>query len=473
METANKPGFTSYAYSAVETRPRNPWRVSPVCRLPWQGFGALLIALIGVGASITILRISDGQPLRTWTWQPTVYLAIASTITNITLHFAFSEGLNVAWWRRAARDGTRIADLHRYWNHGNNLLAAATSGWHVNMIAVACILMALAPIYGPLLQRASTVITKFSQQEVDISVSIAHIHPDGHTGFISGRGHDLSLLSPEFATVVNAATTKSDIHVESSGCTGQCRAIVRGAGFAINCSTGTTPFSLVPGPNWKVGDGMPEATVFSSQFNWEPNDPGTLNTTISYKSSAACEGELQDRNCTMKAAIVEYPVIIDSNRSTIKLDPATTMFDDKIVEMTELTIVTSQGPSTLGGVYRALDNAYRSSINARFSGGVPYTISTSGATAQQYAILDPKDPASCSTHSKDPSQDLLQVIRDLMFRTAIAAANDTANKSDRQTVRAQQTSSESAYESHYLFLGLATLFTALAWIASLPIFIGW
>lgn len=175
----------------------------------------------------------------------------------------------------------------------------------------------------------------------------------------------------------------------------------------------------------------------------------------------------------MKAAIVEYPVIIDGNRSTIKLDPATTMFDDEVVEMTELTIVSSQGPSTLGGVYRALDNAYGSSISARFSGGVPYTISTSGATAQQYAVLDPKNPANCSIYSKDPSQDLLQAIRDLMFRTAIAAANETANRSDRQTVRAQQTSSESAYESHYLFLGLATLFTALAWLAKLPIFIGW
>lgn len=64
---------------------------------------------------------------------------------------------------------------------------------------------------------------------------------------------------------------------------------------------------------------------------------------------------------------------------------------------------------------------------------------------------------------------MLASARELMFRTAIAAANS----SDVQTVSAVQTGQQAVYESHYLYLGLAVLVTALGIIFVAPTFHGY
>ncbi len=56
-----------------------------------------------------------------------------------------------------------------------------------------------------------------------------------------------------------------------------------------------------------------------------------------------------------------------------------------------------------------------------------------------------------------------------MFQTAIAAANSLTVRS----VSAQQQATIAVYVSHYLYLGLASLFTALAIILVIPTFIAY
>jgi hypothetical protein len=46
-------------------------------QLPWKGLGGLLIALAGVIVSVIILLVSDGDDVRSWRFQPTVYISIA------------------------------------------------------------------------------------------------------------------------------------------------------------------------------------------------------------------------------------------------------------------------------------------------------------------------------------------------------------------------------------------------------------
>lgn len=130
---------TTYVCDPVDvvSTARTPWRGTPFRRLPWLGLGALLGAVLGVIASIAILMKSNGQPTEYWTLQPTIYLAIALTVTNILLHFALAEAVSVAWWRRATQEQTKVNDLHRHWSYGNNLWAAVRSGKHVNMVAIA------------------------------------------------------------------------------------------------------------------------------------------------------------------------------------------------------------------------------------------------------------------------------------------------------------------------------------------------
>src|SRR3954447_22562612 len=113
-----------------------PWSPGLFSQPPWLGFGALLGAILGIAASIGILIISNGQPIADWYVQPTVWLSIASTYSNIMLHFALAEGVNVAWWRRAMKEHTQLAHLHRNWIFGNSIWAAATASSHFNLIAL-------------------------------------------------------------------------------------------------------------------------------------------------------------------------------------------------------------------------------------------------------------------------------------------------------------------------------------------------
>lgn len=168
----------AFKYDEIDKK-GNPWQPSFSRRAPWLGLAAMLGALIGVLAAMVVLHVSNNKPIHDWTVQPTVYLAIASAATNVLLHFALTEAVTVAWWRRALQRDTTIADLHHSWETGQSLWAALTSGRHFSAIALASILVALVPINGPLLQRASRVRQGRFEQETDVHINIAHEIPEG------------------------------------------------------------------------------------------------------------------------------------------------------------------------------------------------------------------------------------------------------------------------------------------------------
>ena len=174
-----------HEYQVVGRR-LDSWQPSFWRRIPWAGLSALSGALAGVLAAAILLNASNEQPTHDWTVQPTVYLAIFSTATNILLHFAFTRALTVAWWRRALGEDTTIADLHRDWEHGQSLWAALTSGRHFSCIALASILVALVPINGPLLQRASRVRQAHFERYTNVNISIAPEIPEGYVLSLSG-----------------------------------------------------------------------------------------------------------------------------------------------------------------------------------------------------------------------------------------------------------------------------------------------
>lgn len=136
---------------------------------------------MGVLAAVVVLYVSNNQPIYSWNVQPTVCLAIASAATNIFLHFALTEAVTVAWWKRALQQDTTIADMHRRWETGQSLWAALTSGRHFSLIALASILVALVPINGPLLQRASQIRNGHFEQDTHVYIHIAHEIPDGYS----------------------------------------------------------------------------------------------------------------------------------------------------------------------------------------------------------------------------------------------------------------------------------------------------
>jgi hypothetical protein len=87
------------------------WQPGVFRHLPWSALGCIVGALLGIVASIAILRASDGVPITSWRYAPTVYLSITYTITNILLGVALGNGVTISWWRKALGEKTELGDL--------------------------------------------------------------------------------------------------------------------------------------------------------------------------------------------------------------------------------------------------------------------------------------------------------------------------------------------------------------------------
>ena len=385
------------------------------------------------------------------------------------------------------KEKNKLGDLHQFWDFGNSLWAATTSGRSFNLIALACIFTAIAPINGPLLQRASTVKEASSGSEpTTLKLALATTLPDGFSGYLSGRQYAVSLYSQNFTPVVQDFYNQREISINDTGCVGTCFTKVEGVGFAVNCSSFEEPYKLDPstlenGTYDAASDPavMNGSDVFTSYFSWGARAPNNISLAIKYKDKADCTGNLMINECSITLATVKYPVVIDGNKSTIALDPKTDIFDDEITGYGNVTIENRQGPTTLGGIYRALDNKFNSSARLRFVGAVGYEFLTEGATAVQYVNTDemmetnyPFNNGFCAVRFNDPTSDILTSARELMFRAAIAAA--TSNSSiQAQRVLASQIATRAVYTSHYQFLAIATLVTAIAVLLVLVTFHGY
>lgn len=467
MDTRN----TGYAKIHSETR-RTPWQPGFLARFPWLGMGALLGSILGIALSVTILIISDGDPISMWRFQPTVYLSIASTATNIMLHFALAEGARVAWWRRAMTEKNKLGDLHRFWDFANSLWAAATSGRYFNLVALACIFTAIAPINGPLLQRASTVNEVPSAIEpITINLAMATSLPIGFSGYLSGLGNVASVYSQNFTSVVQDYYNQRETRINNTGCMGRCSAKVKGVGFAVNCTSSEEAYKL----SLSTDRATKSSNVFTSYFSWSSSAPNNITLNIKYKDKVDCDGKMMINKCSLALATVNYPVVIDGNKSTITLEPNTSIFDDEVEGYGNVSYERAPEATTLGGIYRALDNKFNSSAHLLFAGSILYELDTQGATAMQYVNSEEflkRNSDFCTIKFGDPSNDILASVRELMFRTTIAVAAGTSSI-QAQNIPASQIVVRAVYASNYRFLAIASLVTALAILFVLVTFDGY
>nr|KAK5436956.1 hypothetical protein LTR18_009321 [Exophiala xenobiotica] len=473
---------TNPAYHIVESHA--PWSPGSVARLPSLGFAALVGAVLCIAASAGILIASNGRPITDWRIQPTVWLAVVSTAFNILLHYGLSEGINVSWWRRVMQPQIQLGDLHRNWAFGNSLRAAVTAGRYVNIIAIASILTAIAPINNPLLQRASRVAVGHTEvvSPVTLKVPIAPAIPRGYSGYISGRQYAASLFTSNYTTTVQNYYNNSVIRLaEKSGCQGNCKARVMGVGLSVNCSSYTWPYNLAPSTEQPYNVSNDPAVingtnVFQSLFDWKVAS-GNMSLNIQYKDKSPCTGDLIVKNCTMQTALVSYPVVIDSN-NTISLDPSTTIFDDRLAHQININFDSAiAGPTTLGGYYLALKNKFNSEAHLRWVGAVGYELLTTGSTATQYAVTNVTTGdgfaigSSCDLSFTDPTMDLIASARELMFRTALDIA--AGNSSLIQSVSGAQSNTPAVYESQYLYLIIAAILTGIAVFVVTLTFVGY
>ena len=127
-----------------------------------------------------MLLLSNGRPVASWRVQPTVLLAIFTAVANSVLAFALAEGVALSWWNKALQ-GTTVSELHYHWLIGTSVCAAFTRFRYSSFITGASIMTVLVLADGPLLQRASSVVSQQVDGPIPIHAKIAPELPLGYT----------------------------------------------------------------------------------------------------------------------------------------------------------------------------------------------------------------------------------------------------------------------------------------------------
>lgn len=145
-----------------------------------MGISALVLVILCIGGDLVVLMMSNGKTVSSWHVQPTVLLAIFSAVANTSLAFALAQGVTLSWWNEALK-GTTVRTLHMHWKYGNSVWACLTKFGCFNTVALATIMTTFMVVDGPLLQRASTVVSRPLNGPISIEASIAPELPTGYT----------------------------------------------------------------------------------------------------------------------------------------------------------------------------------------------------------------------------------------------------------------------------------------------------
>ncbi|KKY23201.1 hypothetical protein UCDDS831_g03150 [Diplodia seriata] len=129
-------------------------------------------------------------------------------------------------------------------------------------------------------------------------------------------------------------------------------------------------------------------------------------------------------------------------------------------------------PSTIGGIADAASKVFDSSVSF-VNEGAGYAVTGQGRMANMYGQLQLSDftaSVGCDNLTwSDPTPDVVGALRELMFRSAIAASNS----STVQHVSAVDSYRRTIYVSHYRYLAAALGVVVANALAVLPLFVGW
>jgi len=474
MEQETKSEYATTEKVMKETPPYetarmgDPWVPGVFKQLPWGG----LLALVGVAVCclgpVAILKDSNGKPTATWPSQehpiqPAVLLSICTAIGNTLLRYALFQGWSIAWWVEALR-GSTVGDLHRHWEYGTSVLASVTSTRHFNRIALGTFIASIVVIDGPLLQKATSSTTRPLASQANITVQISpNPLPLGYTALMTGHSGTIFPKLDFVQQVMQGFNNRTAIPLNYTGCNGVCNTTLQAAGFDVHCSHSTQPYNISEtdaGTTYEMG-----STNITHNNNL---DDGLIRVETAFKSTPGCIGNLVIAHCQYNIAQVNYPVQVSNG--TVELLPRPTDANDtiKVWQLDREVHGLGMWASTLGGIYSVAYTKYESS-SSFYIDGTPLSLMYSGAVPIQYLVANSSTLGTCDMYWTDPTPDIIAGIRELGFRTAIAATNSTTN----QTFEATEIAIVQVYVSHYHYLGGALLVMFLGVVLVFPTFLGW
>jgi hypothetical protein len=151
----------------------------------WRS-AALLVAVVCLFVSLGIILGSKGAPVDSWYFQPTVYLTIATAVSNTALNAALAQAAPISWWYKACK-GSTIRDLELEWEAGQSfpraIYRSLKQGRYFNLLTISSMVVALVVVDGPLLQRSFSVHSATVNRAIVQKISIAPELPTGFSGW--------------------------------------------------------------------------------------------------------------------------------------------------------------------------------------------------------------------------------------------------------------------------------------------------
>lgn len=171
-----------------------------------------------------------------------------------------------------------------------------------------------------------------------LDVGIAAAMDETWGGVVSGRQKSVMLTS-NFSTVLTAYQNRAPITLRTSPCE-NCTMSVKvrtpcyspqvvertlileqAFGFDVSCTTGTIPYNINNMMDLKTDEFANGIEIFSMDVGTDVDDKrvstkGNLILSETRKRSKVCEGNLKQRNCTLKPSTMLYNISMSGSNVT-------------------------------------------------------------------------------------------------------------------------------------------------------------
>ncbi|RFU81060.1 hypothetical protein TARUN_1153 [Trichoderma arundinaceum] len=438
-------------------------------RVPWRTVGALTGFMVTCGMMALILVLSEDKETNSWPSHNKyitvpVLLSLMGAIAVLFLSVANSEGFAISWWLKALK-GTKIKELQYDLEVTSNLLVGFIRPTLFNTITLSSIISIIVSIaVGAVLQKSSDTISKtIGPYDAIIDAPILNTTlPSNFSGW-AGGGTQTALLMPTFANVYKQYSNRSAIVIPSGCVNSTCELHIPGPGFDVDCRDSSVDYDFGKMAAAR-GDFI---TTFKTSVDFQPlQDPRNLNhmnISVLYKPTNACAGKMTQHNCTLRAAAVNYTVTITNGTAT--LDPWD-ISQNTTISITNFTNWQQLGSGSVGaggfltmfgGIASVLQAQYNSNTTLKIMPmtGIPFLVSASGQAASTFLTSEVEDYGNCTMTWTDPREDMINNIRELMFRSALAVANSTGDPIKYRPTAALVKRIGIVYTTHWKFYGIA------------------
>lgn len=441
-------------------------------KAPKIGFLALLIVLLSIAASIAVVLHANGKAIDTWPSeslpiQLSVILAIPLAVGTASLRTAFREGVTVSFWVNM-RKSPKLQDVHHSWEHGMSSWSAILGLKHLNRNTIPSILMLGVVAVIPLFQRAVEIRTVASIVPATFTAPVSPNQFNQPTAYYMTHGQGVNTLSTNFSRVVQDYTDRKPINeLMLQGCKGTCSGVIIAPGFDINCTREGISYNFEP-QNLEASDEIQVGSI--SVVTGSTERPDTIYVRTTYKGKPDEKGELTATKCALHSAQVKYPFTYSNGTATMN-------GGSESVEGTVNRTVTLfqldreapgllRAPSVLGGIAYAINQLYGSNVKLYITGLL--AIEGDGPMRYTYLKSDDSSLGLANMTWNDPTPFVLEAIRELSFRTAIAFSDHDAG----QTIEGYESRTTPTYRLRAVYLGVVLAILVVELFAVIALFRG-